>query len=111
MYETQYVLLFGVGSLLTIGAWTTDRGRGFAATAGIFVWAVLGFGSTALVIRAAGQEYVYASSALAWLCFGNVAMHAVATVLHIHSVWSGADDDAAMLDPDQQLDRDWLTQE
>jgi len=99
MYETQYALLFAVGCLLTIGAWT-NRGRGFSAGAGIFVWGVLGFASTALVIRTdSGGEFVYESISIAWLCFANAGMHAIVLVLHLHEVLVDSDDDAQQLDP------------
>jgi hypothetical protein len=103
MYETQYVLLFVSGMALTVGAWklNEDQGRGFAAVFGLFVWLVLGFASTAVVVRGgAGSEYVYSSQSLSWLCFGNATLHAVALVLHLHEMLTDADDDADLLDPD-----------
>jgi hypothetical protein len=99
MFETQYTLLFLAGVLLTIGAWT-DRAAGFSAGAGVFVWGILGFASTALVAPdPGGGTLTQSSTALAWLCFGNAAMHAIALVMHLHEVLVEADDDAEQLDP------------
>lgn len=99
MYETQFILLFIAGSLLTVGAWT-DHARGFTAGAGVFAWGILGFGSTALVAPdPGGGTMVQSSAALAWLCFGNAAMHAIVLVIHLHEVLIEADDDAEQLDP------------
>lgn len=106
MYETQYILLFLAGILLTTGAWT-DRATGFCAGAGVFVWAVIGFATMALVAPdGAGGTDVYASASLAWLCFGNAGMHAVRLVIHIHDQLKDADQDAADLDPTQALSSD-----
>ncbi|WP_435067701.1 hypothetical protein [Haloplanus sp. C73] len=105
MYETQYILLFLAGVLLTTGAWT-DRATGFCAGAGVFVWLVIGFSSMALVAGdGAGGTDVYASTALAWLCFGNSAMHVIRLGIHIHDQLKDADEDAAALDPTQALDQ------
>jgi hypothetical protein len=107
MYETQYILLFVAGCALTAGAWT-DRATGFCAGAGVFVWFVIGFSSMALIAGdGAGGTDVYASAALAWLCYGNAAMHMVRLGIHIHDQLKDADEDAAALDPRQALsDRD-----
>ena len=107
MYETQYILLFLAGCALTIGAWT-DRETGFSAGAGVFVWFVIGFASLALTAGdGAGGTNVYASPALAWLCYANAAMHIVRLGIHIHDTLKDADEDAAALDPRQALsDRD-----
>lgn len=104
MYETQYVLLFLAGCTLTTGAWT-DRATGFCAGAGVFAWLVIGFASMALVAPDGnGGTDVYASAALAWLSFGNAAMHAIRLGIHIHDTLKDADDDAAALDPRQALE-------
>lgn len=101
MYETQYILLFVVGALLTTGAWT-GRAAGFCAGAGVFVWAVIGFSSTALVVPdPAGGTMVQSSLSLAWLAFGNTAMHAIVLVLHLHEVLVDADEEADSIDPVQ----------
>lgn len=103
MYETQYILLFLAGCALTTGAWT-DRATGFCSGAGVFVWIVIGFSSMALVAGdGAGGSDVYASAAIAWLCFGNAAMHMVRLGIHIHDQLKDADEDAAALDPRQAL--------
>lgn len=99
MYEIQYVLLFLAGAALTTGAWT-GRAAGFCAGAGVFVWAALGFASTALVVPdPGGGTMVMASPTLSWLAFGNAAMHAVVLVLHLHEVLVDADEDAESIDP------------
>lgn len=99
MYEVFFKLLFGAGVLLTIGAWT-DRGRGFSAGAGIFVWAVLGTSSFGLLVPDnGGGTTVQSSAAFAYLCFGNAAMHAIALVMHLHEVLVDSDEHAEQLDP------------
>jgi hypothetical protein len=106
MIWIQYVLLFGAGVLLSLGAYL-NRARGFASIMVLFVWLVVGFASVAVQLRApgTGTEYVYSSVALQWLCYANAAMHFVTLLLALHTAYEGTEDDADDLDPALLTDR------
>jgi hypothetical protein len=75
MYVTQYVPLFVAGVLLSVAAYTRDHMA--AAFVGVFVWFVIGNGSTAVVFfDGSGTRHVATSVAITWLCYANAAIHA-----------------------------------
>jgi hypothetical protein len=102
MNVTVYGLLWVAGMALTAGAWL-GYARGFSGIMGLFVWFVIGLSSSAVVVvGGSGSEHVFTEPAVAWLAYGNAAMHFVALLFAVHEALQPATDDAGdALDPDR----------
>lgn len=83
MYVTQYALVFAAGTLLSIGAYS-GRARGLASIVGFFVWIVIGDASSAIEVLSNGEEFLYGSGAVTWLCYLNAVAHLVTIFVAIH---------------------------
>ena len=97
-----FSLLWVAGMALTAGAWL-GYARGFSGIMGLFFWFVIGLSSSAIVVvGGSGSEHVFVEPAIAWLSYGNAAMHFVALIFAVHEALQPATDDAAdALDPDR----------
>jgi hypothetical protein len=100
MFAFQWELLFYAGVLLSLGAYL-GYARVFAGALGIFTWFVLGNAATATQVVSAGTTVVTDSTALAWLCYVNAAVHALALFIGF-AEWYGAERDRT--DNSQRLD-------
>ncbi|GGM52510.1 hypothetical protein [Haloarcula argentinensis] len=102
MNVVVFSLLFVAGILLTAGAWL-GHARGFCGIMGLFVWFVIGLSSSAIVVvGGAGSEHVFTEPAVAWLSYGNAAMHFVALIFAVHEALQPATDEGPeALDPDR----------